>query len=446
MEPKERQEERTGVSLHDGDINTTSSSTCIYPQETVVTSHDITHISDHDHHKGRLGASHHDDRQGRLGASHHDDRKGRQDAAKNISNCETLLHMMKGNVGSGVLAMPQAFMNAGLWVGLAGVPIMGLICVHCMHILVRSSKELCRRSMVENLSYEETAEMAFKMGPAGCRRCHRAVFYIINVFLVITQLGFCCVYFVFIPQNIQEAVKCMTPAGTNISIYGYMGMVVVPLLLISYIPNIKYLVPVSMVAGAVQMTGITICLYYMLRDLPHVHEDLPAFAGWASLPLYFSSSIFAFQGIGLVLPLENKMKTPREFGGLTGVLNTAMMLVVCLYASVGFFGYLQYGSTVQGSITLNLPASDPLAQTVKLLMAIALYMTYPLQMYVPVEMLLPAVTRHFHTKCTKIIAEYVFRTAMVLLTSQHCHSSSLPSLKSSPSGLTQEDATGSSSR
>nr|XP_053654390.1 proton-coupled amino acid transporter-like protein pathetic [Cherax quadricarinatus] len=110
------------------------------------------------------------------------------------------------------------------------------------------------------------------------------------------------------------------------------------------------------------------------------------------------------------------MKTPREFGGLTGVLNTAMMLVVCLYASVGFFGYLQYGSTVQGSITLNLPASDPLAQTVKLLMAIAVYMTYPLQMYVPVEILLPAVTRHFHTKCTKTIAEYVFRTAMVLLT------------------------------
>ncbi|KAK7074904.1 DENN domain-containing protein 4B [Halocaridina rubra] len=52
------------------------------------------------------------------------------------------------------------------------------------------------------------------------------------------------------------------------------------------------------------------------------------------------------------------MKTPQHLGGPIGVLNTGMVLVVCLYASVGFFGYLQYGNTVLGSITLNLPSSD----------------------------------------------------------------------------------------
>ncbi|XP_045610493.1 proton-coupled amino acid transporter-like protein pathetic [Procambarus clarkii] len=335
---------------------------------------------------------------------------------KPISNCETMIHVLKGNVGTGLLAMPEAFMNAGLWVGFAGIPIMGIICIHCMNILVTSSKELCGRQGVRAMSYEETASMAFKLGPEGCRRWHRVVYYIITTFLVITQVGFCCVYFVFIPQNIQEAVKCMTTSGTSISLLAYTAIFILPLLLISFIPNIKYLAPVSMMAGVIQIAGIIICFYYMVRDLPHIHEDLPAFAGWSTLPLYFGTAIYSFEGIGLVLPLENKMKTPGAFGGLSGVLNTSMLIVMCLFASFGFFGYLQYGSTVQGSITLNLPASDPLAEAVKIAMALSVLLTYPLQMYVPFEILIPSVTRRFTTKKGKLVAEYAFRTAMVLLT------------------------------
>lgn len=48
------------------------------------------------------------------------------------------------------------------------------------------------------------------------------------------------------------------------------------------------------------------------------------------------------------------MKNPQDFGGWTGVLNTSMVIVGCLYTAVGFFGYLKYGETVFGSITLNL--------------------------------------------------------------------------------------------
>ena len=67
----------------------------------------------------------------------------------------------------------------------------------------------------------------------------------------------------------------------------------------------------------------------------------------------FHVAMFTFEGIGIVLPLENKMKTPKGMPGWTGVLNTGMILVACLYIAVGFFGYLKYGDEVIDYCWLN---------------------------------------------------------------------------------------------
>ena len=72
----------------------------------------------------------------------------------------------------------------------------------------------------------------------------------------------------------------------------------------------------------------------------------------------FGTAVFAFEGISLVLPLQKDMRTPRQFEGLTGVLNTGMVTVSALYFAVGFYGYLKYGEVIKGSITLNLPSED----------------------------------------------------------------------------------------
>ena len=50
------------------------------------------------------------------------------------------------------------------------------------------------------------------------------------------------------------------------------------------------------------------------------------------------------------------MRTPDDFGGLSGVLNTAMVIVAVMFLAVGFYGYLKFGDAILGSITLNLPA------------------------------------------------------------------------------------------
>ena len=71
--------------------------------------------------------------------------------------------------------------------------------------------------------------------------------------------------------------------------------------------------------------------------------------------MYFGTAIFAFEGIGLVLPVETQMKYKQDLRGSLGVLNAAMTVVTCIYIAMGFYGYLKFGEAVKGSITLNLP-------------------------------------------------------------------------------------------
>lgn len=228
---------------------------------------------------------------------------------------------------------------------------MGFICTHCMHMLVKCAHELSHRLKIPSLGFSDVCYYAFETGPFGLRRYASLFRTIINIFLCITQIGFCCVYFVFVAVNVQEVVAHYY---VKLDVRIYLLLMLIPMILLNLIKNLKYITPISFIAGILTVTGLAITFLYMLKDLPHT-ESVNGFASWATLPLYFGTAIYAFEGIGVVLPLENNMKTPQDFGGMTGVLNTGMIIVACLYTAVGFFGYLKYGDKVEGSITLNLP-------------------------------------------------------------------------------------------
>lgn len=69
------------------------------------------------------------------------------------SNLETLMHMIKANIGTGVLAMPLAFKNGGLILSSVSLWIMAIICVHCMHILLD-----CYKYVTKNIANRRTEE------------------------------------------------------------------------------------------------------------------------------------------------------------------------------------------------------------------------------------------------------------------------------------------------
>jgi len=63
-------------------------------------------------------------------------------------NSETLFHLLKGSLGTGILAMPNAFRNSGYITGSIGTIVIGFICTFCIHQLVKAQYELCRRKKV----------------------------------------------------------------------------------------------------------------------------------------------------------------------------------------------------------------------------------------------------------------------------------------------------------
>ena len=58
------------------------------------------------------------------------------------SDTEALIHLIKMNVGIGVMAMPSAFYNSGMLVGIVAMVFMAIVTVHCMHLLVSARSDL----------------------------------------------------------------------------------------------------------------------------------------------------------------------------------------------------------------------------------------------------------------------------------------------------------------
>ncbi|OXU24721.1 hypothetical protein TSAR_008381 [Trichomalopsis sarcophagae] len=340
---------------------------------------------------------------------------------------ETLMHHFKGNVGSGIFALGDAFKNAGLVLAPPLTIFLGVICIHAQHILLNCNKEVRRRlgsSLETNPGYAATVELCFATGPLALRKYSVFMRKLVNLFLCVTQLGFCCVYFVFISSNMQQVMKVW---GVDLDVHVHMVIALIPILMSTWIRNLKFLVPLSSVANALIISGYIASIYIMCHDLPPVSERR-YIADWSKLPLFFGTVIYSFEGITLVLPLKNEMKKPKNFDRPLGVLNVGMVIVGGMFVTIGFLAYLKYGDEIAGSVTLNLePKEDmlqgegytfynSLPQCIKLAISLSILLTYALQFYVPVAIMWPEFVRQFGPFNYPVVGEVLFRTILCIIT------------------------------
>nr|XP_054343451.1 proton-coupled amino acid transporter 1 isoform X1 [Pongo pygmaeus] len=336
---------------------------------------------------------------------------------------QTLIHLLKGNIGTGLLGLPLAVKNAGIVMGPISLLIIGIVAVHCMGILVKCAHHFCRRLNKSFVDYGDTVMYGLESSPCSWLRNHahwgRRV---VDFFLIVTQLGFCCVYFVFLADNFKQVIEAAN--GTTNNCHNNETVILTPtmdsrlymlsflpfLVLLVFIRNLRALSVFSLLANITMLVSLVMIYQFIVQRIPDP-SHLPLVAPWKTYPLFFGTAIFSFEGIGMVLPLENKMKDPRKF---PLILYLGMVIVTILYISLGCLGYLQFGANIQGSITLNLP-NCWLYQSVKLLYSVGIFFTYALQFYVPAEIIIPFFVSRAPEHCELVVDLFV-RTVLVCLT------------------------------
>lgn len=220
-----------------------------------------------------------------------------------------------------------------------------------------------------------------------------------------------CVYIVFIGNSLHRVINLAADLDWDVRYWILITMI--PVLAIGQIRDLKFLVPFSFLANMFIVVTFGITLYYIFKDTL-VFDDKPGFASFGTLPLFFSTVIFAMEGIGVVMPVENSMAKPQHFLGCPGVLNTAMGTVITLYAVIGFFGYVRYGDISEGSITLNLPSEEIAAKIAQLLIAAAILFTFGLQFYVPMDILWRKISNKI-PKDKHNMSQIAIRTGIMIL-------------------------------
>jgi proton-coupled amino acid transporter len=179
--------------------------------------------------------------------------------------------------GPGILAIPDAIKNSGLVVGNLGLVLMATIC--------NTSQKLCIRTNHPFLTYSDVTETSFTMSSYSCLRGFSSLAgNVIDVLFCITQIGICCIYFVFISQNMQQIFE---QYYVEINYHIYMAFILVPMLILVSIRNLKYLSPVSMFANIFMFIGLGIIFYYVLQDIPYTKHLLPG-----NSCLYISVQLF----------------------------------------------------------------------------------------------------------------------------------------------------------
>ncbi|KAI8081557.1 transmembrane amino acid transporter protein-domain-containing protein [Halteromyces radiatus] len=269
--------------------------------------------------------------------------------------------LLKSFVGTGVMFLPKAFYNGGLFFSTALLTTIAAVSLYTFLLLVETRNKV-------PVSFGDIGGILYG------KRMRMAVL----IAITFSQIGFVCAYMVFVAQNMQALVEALSNCEIRVPLsYLILGQIAifVPLAMIR---KIQKLSAFALIADLFILLGL-ICLYYydfstlMTLGIGNVEWIINA----KSFPMFIGTAVFTYEGVGLVIPITESMKEPEKF---PKVLSYTMIGITTIFLSVGFFSYLAFGNNVQTVILLNLPGTAAV-NTVQALYALAICLSIPLQLF-----------------------------------------------------------------
>ncbi len=273
------------------------------------------------------------------------------------SQLQVAVNIFISFVGSGMLGMPFAFKQSGYLLGVISLFVMSTLNVYAMLLLVKTRQKLEARGNSNIHGYGDVGRIV--SGRKGEN--------LVNICLVISQVGFATAYIIFIAANLNNIY------GIN---RAYVCFGCVPFLaILVQIQDMKHLSPFSFVADVSNLAGLSAVMIQDYLSYRNSHEAVVAF-NYSNVLYVASVSLYALEGVGLVLPLESSCADRKWFPSL---LKKTIFGITSLMAVFGCCGYFAFGSDTEAPITLNL--SGDFATVVKFALCIALYLTFPIMLF-----------------------------------------------------------------
>nr|CCA19625.1 Amino Acid/Auxin Permease (AAAP) Family putative [Albugo laibachii Nc14]CCA22875.1 Amino Acid/Auxin Permease (AAAP) Family putative [Albugo laibachii Nc14] len=326
-----------------------------------------------------------------------------------LGTLATIVHLCKGNIGPGAMSLPYGFARTGTYLSPVFFILVASLCTYNMDLLL-----FCK-STVNN-------QIPMSFGQVGGEIFGKRGQVLINVFLVAMQLGICCVYFTFIATNLYAIIpeRQVTLLVTlylylvSLSVFDYRIQEVIHerhliififpcILLLSWFRTLKRIIPFSGLANGAVAIGIIIVLYLSLT-----HTSIPAVssrrANWAAIPDFYGTAVYSFEGIGIILPLQNEMEHPQRFRSL---LLGCMFCILILFIFIGEIPAVAFGEISSGSITAVLQeyAKDAhgLVIAANVLLAFACLLSFPIQFFPAIQVLESSLsgTKHMQSRVSE---------------------------------------------
>lgn len=288
-------------------------------------------------------------------------RKERQVAGTNGPTGAALL-LLKSFVGTGVLFLPKAYLNGGMLFSNVVLLFVAALSYYCFVLLVNTRLRV---------------EASF--GDMGGILYGKWLRTLILASIVISQIGFVAAYIVFTSENLQAFILAVSDCKTRIPVPYLILMQMAVFLPFSLLRDITKLGFTALVADAFILIGLGYLYYYDILTIVRQNgvADIVNFnpKDWT---LFIGTAIFTFEGIGLIIPIQESMKNPRQFPKVMGFV---MIVITVVFVSMGALSYAAYGSAVETVVILNLPQDDKLVNGVQFLYSLAILLSTPLQIF-----------------------------------------------------------------
>ena len=272
------------------------------------------------------------------------------------------LLLLKSFVGTGVLFLPRAFLSGGMLFSSLVLLAIAALSYLCFILLV---------------SVRLKVDASF--GDIGGILYGKWMRSAILFSIVLSQLGFVSAYTVFTAENLKAFVLAVSNCKTFIDIKVMILLQVVVLLPISLIRDISKLGFTALIADAFILLGLLYLYYYDIYTIAadNFKLDITLFNP-SSWTLLIGTAIFTFEGVGLIIPIQESMRDPQKFPFVLGLV---MIIITVLFTSIGALSYAAYGSKTKTVVILNLPQDDKMVNGVQFLYSLAILLSTPLQLF-----------------------------------------------------------------